>query len=122
MVCVRECVRALCVVYIKACVTVNKTMGLKHTVYSGLKVSTTTGLQHPQSSSAWTTTLTMAPLYLDLCEFFSFGLHYPQSSSFGDPFSLDYYNTHSAPLLQWMVQTDFWLLSDNKEVKLRIHF
>lgn len=35
---VSVCVR-LCVVYIKTCVTVNKTMGLKHTVYSGLKVS-----------------------------------------------------------------------------------
>lgn len=35
MMCVCVCVR---VVYIKTCVTVNKMMGLKHTVYSGLKV------------------------------------------------------------------------------------
>ena len=66
-VCESVCVSVsvcLCVVYIQTCVTVNKTMGLKHTVYSGLKVSNT-GLQHPQSPSAglqlpqpvWTTIL-----------------------------------------------------------------
>lgn len=61
MVSVCVCAR-LCVVYIKTCVTVNKTMGLKHTVYSGLKVS----------NNHWTTIPT-----IHLCLDYNFISHCP---------------------------------------------
>lgn len=63
----------VCVVYIKTCVTVNKTMGLKHTVYSGL-------IKQPLDYNIHNPSLP--------------GPHLP------DPPYLDY-NTHNPPLLLW---------------------